>query len=40
MDTNCLECGSIWTRLLHEGDEKNCDCIGDCLIICAEEGCL
>lgn len=40
MDTKCVECGSSYTRLLHEYDMKNCDCFGDCLTICGEESCL
>jgi hypothetical protein len=36
----CEVCGSDWWRILHEGDESNCDCVGaECLRVCAEDEC-
>ena len=39
----CELCGSNSYRILHEGDESNCECEGECLRVCdnpeIEEGC-
>lgn len=39
----CELCGSNSYRILHAGDESNCDCEGECLRVCdnpeIEEGC-
>jgi len=40
----CELCGSRSWRILHEGDESNCECEGECLRVCDnpeldDEGC-
>ena len=30
----CELCGSDSWRILHEGDESNCECEGECLRVC------
>jgi hypothetical protein len=40
----CDVCGSGSWRVLHEGDESNCECEGECLRVCDnpdfnDEGC-
>jgi hypothetical protein len=40
----CELCGSNSWRILHEGDESNCECEGECLRVCdnpdlSDEGC-
>lgn len=40
----CELCGSDSWRVLHEGDESNCECEGECLRVCdnpdfSDEGC-
>ena len=40
----CELCGSNSWRILHEGDESNCECEGECLRVCdnpdlCDEGC-
>lgn len=40
----CELCGSDSWRILHEGDESNCECEGECLRVCdnpdlSDEGC-
>lgn len=39
----CELCGSDSWRVLHEGDESNCECVGECLRVCDNpeilEGC-
>ena len=30
----CEICGSNSWRVLHEGDESNCECVGECLRVC------
>ena len=39
----CELCGSTSWRVLHEGDESNCSCEGECLKVCdnpnLEDGC-
>ena len=40
----CDLCGSNEYRILHEGDESNCSCEGECLRVCdsaslSDEGC-
>jgi hypothetical protein len=30
----CELCGSTSYRILHEGDESNCECEGECLRVC------
>jgi hypothetical protein len=40
----CELCGGDNFRVLHEGDESNCDCVGKCLLVCDStedcDGCL
>jgi hypothetical protein len=40
----CELCGSDSWRVLHEGDESNCECEGECLRVCdnpdlSDDGC-
>jgi len=39
----CELCGSTFWRYLHEGDESNCSCEGECWRVCnnfdIEDGC-
>lgn len=30
----CPICLGVELRVLHEGDESNCDCVGRCLLVC------
>jgi len=34
----CDICGSSVWRVLHAGDESNCECEGECLRVCDEIG--
>lgn len=42
-ERECELCGSRSWRILHEGDESNCECEGECLRVCdnplIDEGC-
>lgn len=33
-ERECELCGSRSWRVLHEGDESNCECEGECLRVC------
>ena len=40
----CELCGSNEWRILHQGDESNCECEGECLRVCdstllSDDGC-
>jgi hypothetical protein len=43
-ELKCELCGGSGFRVLHEGDESNCDCVGKCLLVCDStedcDGCL
>ncbi len=43
-ELKCELCGGSGFRVLHEGDESNCDCMGKCLLVCDStencDGCL
>jgi hypothetical protein len=34
----CELCGSSNWRVLHAGDESNCECEGECMRVCDEAG--
>jgi len=34
----CDICGSSNWRVLHAGDESNCECEGECMRVCDETG--
>ena len=40
----CSICNGGYFRVLHAGDESNCDCVGKCLLVCDStedcDGCL
>ena len=42
-ERECELCGSSSWRILHAGDESNCECEGECLRVCdnplLEDGC-
>jgi hypothetical protein len=42
-ERECELCGSRSWRILHAGDESNCECEGECLRVCdnplIEDGC-
>jgi hypothetical protein len=33
-EPKCGICEGTNLRVLHEGDESNCDCVGSCLLVC------
>ena len=36
----CSICNGGYFRVLHAGDESNCDCVGKCLLVCdSKEDC-